>query len=179
MKSKSSHKTGLPRKEKNPKTTKKSLVNPPNKKVLEKPQKDKTVYVGNLRYDKNEAGIRVLFSHYGSVKWVKLVLDPKTGRSKGIAFIEMASHQEAQRAIKGLNGKVVENRTLKASMAIQKKESPLPKDKSKSEDSQSRVKSAEKAVSKTGSKKDKERLAPVKKKKGKGGLESLLNYLKK
>ena len=92
---------------------------------------DSTVYVGNLNYKKDEIGLKKLFSKYGKVQSVKLVMEPGQERSKGIAFIKMRKPESAQQAIKGLNGTVIDGRTLKASLALTNEE---PKDFSKKEE---------------------------------------------
>lgn len=84
----------------------------------------KTVYISNLSYDRNEAGLKILFAKFGSVKKIKIVVDPKTERSKGMAFVEMGTETEAKNAIQGLNGKIVDGRTIKAKYATPLKSSP-------------------------------------------------------
>lgn len=76
-----------------------------------------TVYIGNLDYGRDERDIKELFSRYGKVKSVKIVLDTETEKSKGIAFVQMPEDIEAKSAIKGLNGLRFDNRTLKVSEA--------------------------------------------------------------
>lgn len=73
-----------------------------------------TVYISNLSYDRDRTGLKVLFKRYGTVKIIKIIVDPKTNESKGMAFVEMGSVEEATRAIEGLDGKVIDGRTVKA-----------------------------------------------------------------
>jgi RNA recognition motif-containing protein len=49
---------------------------------------------------------------FGTVQSVKIIEDRDTGRSRGFAFVEMSSDEEAQKAISGLNGKEVDGRAL-------------------------------------------------------------------
>ena len=70
------------------------------------------IYVGNLSYDATEQDLRQQFEAFGAVDTVSIITDRDTGRSKGFAFIEMASKPEAEAAIKGLNGKQLKERTL-------------------------------------------------------------------
>lgn len=77
-----------------------------------------TLYVGNLRYTRDEKGIKFLLSKYGKVKAVKLVIDFRTKKSKGFAFVEMGSTKAGREAIQKLNGTEVDGRTLKVSEAI-------------------------------------------------------------
>ena len=78
---------------------------------------DNKLYVGNLSYSTTEDELRALFSNSGTVTSVTLIKDRSTGRSKGFAFVEMGSQNEAQQAIKDLDGKSVGNRTIKVNIA--------------------------------------------------------------
>lgn len=81
------------------------------------PKSVTTVYIGNLKYDRDERDIKELFSEFGKVKDVAIVLDPETEKSKGIAFVKMFEAKEANTAIKALNGANFDGRTLKVSIA--------------------------------------------------------------
>lgn len=83
-----------------------------------KPKVNTTVYVSNLSYKRDVVGVKKLFSSYGKVKKIKIVFDLETEKSKGMAFVEMATVAEAKTAIENLNGEVIDGRTLKASWAI-------------------------------------------------------------
>lgn len=61
------------------------------------------IYVGNLSYDATEQDVRSAFEQYGQVSSVSIVMDRDTGRSRGFAFVEMQSANEAKQAIEGLN----------------------------------------------------------------------------
>lgn len=76
-----------------------------------------TIYVGNLSYTRNEESIKELFAPYGYVKSVSIVLKPGTNLKSGIAFVKMTNEEKALVAIKNLNGKQVDDRTLKVSIA--------------------------------------------------------------
>jgi cold-inducible RNA-binding protein len=71
------------------------------------------LYVGNLSYDTSEEELRKAFEGFGTVESVTVVTDKYTGKSKGFAFVEMSSREEAQAAISGLNGTQLGDRTLK------------------------------------------------------------------
>lgn len=75
------------------------------------------IYVGNLPYSANEQDIRALFSPFGEVKSVKVIIDRLTGSSKGFAFVEMANAAEALQAISQLNGKEIGGRGLRVNEA--------------------------------------------------------------
>ena len=72
----------------------------------------KKLYVGNLSYDVNKAGLEDLFAEFGEVQSAEVIMDRETGRSKGFGFVEMGSEQEAQAAIAGLSGKQHAGRAL-------------------------------------------------------------------
>lgn len=75
------------------------------------------IYVGNLSYDTTEDGLREKFSEFGSIESVNLITDRDTGRSKGFAFIEMTSNDEAKAAIDALDGTELDGRNIKVSEA--------------------------------------------------------------
>lgn len=63
------------------------------------------LYVGNLPFSTDEQQLRELFAQDGrAVREVKMVTDRETGRPRGFAFVEMASQQDADSAIRALNG---------------------------------------------------------------------------
>ena len=71
------------------------------------------LYVGNLPFSADDAQIRELFSQGGrSVTEVKLVTDRETGRPRGFGFVEMGSAQDADGAIRDLNGRDFGGRPL-------------------------------------------------------------------
>ena len=79
------------------------------------------IYVGNLVYSIDEGGIHKMFSKYGKVGKIEVIKDSKTQKSKGIAFLQMYNQEDAMKAINKLNGSVVEGRTLKVSIALERK----------------------------------------------------------
>lgn len=70
------------------------------------------LYVGNLPYSASEEELRELFSRSGAVDTVSVVRDNATGRARGFAFVEMASDDDAQKAIADLNETQLGGRTL-------------------------------------------------------------------
>lgn len=71
------------------------------------------LYVGNLPFSADENQIRELFSQNGrAVTEVKLVTDRDTGRPRGFGFVEMGSTQDADGAIRDLNGHDFGGRSL-------------------------------------------------------------------
>ena len=75
------------------------------------------IYVGNLSYEMTEEVLREAFKAFGEVEDVRIIKDNYTGRSKGFAFVEMPSKDEAQAAIKELNEKELKGRALKVNEA--------------------------------------------------------------
>jgi cold-inducible RNA-binding protein len=71
----------------------------------------KNIFVGNLHSKTTAESIRSFFEPVGTVHKVKLMLDRKTGLSRGFAFIEMGV-PEADRAIATLNGKVLDGQAV-------------------------------------------------------------------
>ena len=78
----------------------------------------KNLYVGNLDL-KTTDSIRSFFEPTGTVRKVKLMLNRKTGLSRGFAFIEMAE-PEADRAIATLHGKVLDGKAIEIHAGRQK-----------------------------------------------------------
>lgn len=72
----------------------------------------KKLYVGNLPYKTTDSDLRDLFSQVGEIAEVTVITDRETGRSKGFGFVEMATEEGAQEAIKRFNGFQMENRPL-------------------------------------------------------------------
>jgi RNA recognition motif-containing protein len=70
------------------------------------------IFVGSLPFSLGEADLRESFEAYGTVDSVKIINDKFTGRSKGFGFVEMPNDEEAEQAIKELNGAMVSNRAI-------------------------------------------------------------------
>lgn len=75
-------------------------------------QQNQKLYVGNLNFDANEDQVRELFSSYGQVDSVKIVMDRFSGRSRGFAFVMMDSPDSAGKAKEALNGQPFQGKTL-------------------------------------------------------------------
>lgn len=80
------------------------------------------LYVGNLPYSATEDELKSLFGQAGTVTSVAIIKDRETGRSKGFAFVEMSSADEAQKAISMLTGHMLGGRDLRVSIARPKEE---------------------------------------------------------
>jgi len=82
----------------------------------------KNIFVGNLSFNTNEDELRQIFEPYGQVDRVSIMTDRDTGRSRGFGFVEMASNEDGEKAIAGLNGSQVGGRTINVNEARPKTE---------------------------------------------------------
>jgi cold-inducible RNA-binding protein len=82
----------------------------------------KKLYVGNLSYNTHDEDLREAFSKIGEVLSVTLIVDQTTGRSKGFGFVEMASDEDAAKAISTMNGTTLMDRTITVNEARPKTE---------------------------------------------------------
>ena len=83
---------------------------------------DNKLYVGNLSYATTEDDLKDLFSNAGTVTSVAVIKDRETGRSKGFAFVEMSTKEEADKAVSQYNGYTMGDRDLRISIARPKEE---------------------------------------------------------
>jgi len=70
------------------------------------------IYVGGLPFSTSDSTLSALFAKYGTVTSAKVITDKFTGQSRGFGFVEMSTPDEAKKAISGLNGSMLESRTL-------------------------------------------------------------------
>ena len=70
------------------------------------------IFVGNLNYQTDDSGLRAAFEPHGSVTEATVVVDRYSDRSRGFGFVEMPSNEEAEAAIRALNGTELEGRAL-------------------------------------------------------------------
>ena len=82
------------------------------------------LYVGNLAFQTTSQELNELFAQAGTVESASVVEDRMTGRSRGFAFVEMATKEEAATAIEQLNGKEVGGRALKVNEAKPRENRP-------------------------------------------------------
>jgi cold-inducible RNA-binding protein len=85
---------------------------------------EKRLYVGNLSYSTTEDSLEEMFQQAGTVVKCELMLDKFTSRSRGFAFIEMATHEEAQKAVDMLNEQDLDGRNLRVNIARPREERP-------------------------------------------------------
>jgi cold-inducible RNA-binding protein len=70
------------------------------------------LYVGNLAYSTMDHQLKDAFSQYGEVVSATVIIDRMSGQSRGFGFVEFNSPSEAEAAIAGMNGAVVDGRPL-------------------------------------------------------------------
>lgn len=73
--------------------------------------------IRNLDRTTTEAELRAMFEAYGNVQSCTLILDKKTGSSKGFGFVEMPKPGDAKAAMKNLNGKDVAGNKIRVKKA--------------------------------------------------------------
>ena len=78
------------------------------------------LYVSNLAFSLDSDALRKLFTNYGTVTSSQVILDRDTGRSRGFAFVEMSDEEAGKSAIRGLNNKDIDGRTISVSVAKDK-----------------------------------------------------------
>ncbi len=75
------------------------------------------LYVSNLGFHVDDTALKALFATYGEVSSAKVIIDKYTNKSRGFGFVEMPSEEASQKAIRELNGKEVEGRSIAVSVA--------------------------------------------------------------
>jgi RNA recognition motif-containing protein len=75
------------------------------------------IFIGGLAFSTSNERLRELFAQAGGVESAEVVTDRDTGRSRGFGFVEMATAEEADAAVKKFNGQEVDGRTLKVELA--------------------------------------------------------------
>ena len=82
------------------------------------------LYVGNLPFASTAQDLEALFGQVGTVSVVEIIFDKFTGRSRGFAFVTLASAEEAQQAVEKLHGHEIEGRALAVNIARPREERP-------------------------------------------------------
>jgi cold-inducible RNA-binding protein len=82
------------------------------------------LYVGNLPFNTTETDLQDLFAQAGPVNEVVLMQDKFTGKSRGFAFVTMATDADAQNAINQFHGKALEGRPLTVNEARPREDRP-------------------------------------------------------
>lgn len=82
------------------------------------------LFVGNLSFNTTENDLQSAFAAFGAVTETHIVMDRTTNRPRGFAFVTMATPDEAQKAIAGLNGKDFGGRAITVNVARPREERP-------------------------------------------------------
>ena len=77
----------------------------------------KKLYVGNLPYSATEDDLRSLFEEHGATSSVAVIMDRETGRSRGFGFVEFETEASAEAALKALDGRDMDGRSLRVNEA--------------------------------------------------------------
>jgi RNA recognition motif-containing protein len=77
----------------------------------------KKLFVGNLNFKTTDDDLRTLFAQAGTIESATVMMDRATGRSRGFGFVEMSSDEEAEKAVKELNGHELQGRALNVNEA--------------------------------------------------------------
>jgi cold-inducible RNA-binding protein len=82
------------------------------------------LFVGNLSYQTGENELQDYFAQAGAVKSVNLMMDKITGKSRGFAFIEFSTPEEAQKAIEQFHNKDFQGRAITVNVARPREDRP-------------------------------------------------------
>lgn len=78
------------------------------------------LFVGNLSFKTTQQDLQDLFAQYGEVVSVAIPQDRETGRQRGFAFVEMSTQEQAEAAIKALNGRELDGRQIAVNVSTPK-----------------------------------------------------------
>jgi len=79
------------------------------------------IYVGQLPYSMTEDELKEMFSEYGEIASLNLIMDKYSGQSKGFGFIDMPDNSGADKAIKALNKSMLKGREIKVNQAEERR----------------------------------------------------------
>jgi cold-inducible RNA-binding protein len=77
----------------------------------------KKLFVGSLPWAVDDQKLADLFAQFGTVISATVLKDRETGRSRGFGFVEMSTEEEANAAVKGLDGSDIEGRKIVVNIA--------------------------------------------------------------
>jgi RNA recognition motif-containing protein len=80
------------------------------------------LFVGNLSFQTSEVALEDAFKTHGDVTEVNLMVDKMTGRSRGFAFVTMATDEAAEAAIAAMHGQQLDGRALTVNVARPREE---------------------------------------------------------
>ena len=79
------------------------------------------LFVAGLPFDMDKEELQDIFEDFGAVVSTKVITDIETGKSRGFGFVSMPNIEEAEKAIKDINGSSIEGRTLTVKLAEDKR----------------------------------------------------------
>ncbi len=82
----------------------------------------KNLFVGSLPWSVNDEQLAQIFAEAGTVDSARVITERDSGRSKGFGFVEMATDEEAKKAVEMLNGKELEGRAITVNEARPREE---------------------------------------------------------
>jgi len=80
------------------------------------------IYVGNLPYRTEKEELQEVFEEFGEVESVDIIVDRRSGRSRGYGFVSMPNEGEAKLAVEELNGSELDGRNLRVDFSRPKQE---------------------------------------------------------
>jgi RNA recognition motif-containing protein len=80
------------------------------------------LFVGNLSYQTMDRDLQDFFAAAGAVTSVNVMLDKFTGKSRGFAFVEFSTAEEANKAVEMFHGKELQGRALTVNIARPREE---------------------------------------------------------
>lgn len=80
------------------------------------------LFIGNLPWSIDTAGLEEIFAAYGTVTDAFVMTDRESGRSRGFGFVTFETEEEANAAIEAMDGKEVDGREIVVNVAKAKKE---------------------------------------------------------
>ena len=89
------------------------------------------IYVGGIPFKWKDSTLVEIFGEFGGVNSAKIVMDKFTRQNKGFAFVKMPNDEEANTAIKDLNGKEFDDRKIVVNKSVQNNAGSLDKDSKK------------------------------------------------
>jgi RNA recognition motif-containing protein len=85
------------------------------------------LFVGGLSFTTTNESLRGAFARFGAVTAATVMTDRATGRSRGFGFVEMATPEEAERAISSLNNTSLDGRMIRVDKATPRGSAPPPR----------------------------------------------------
>ena len=82
------------------------------------------IFVGNMSFQVTDAELRKAFEAFGQVASANVIMDKFTGKSRGFAFVQMGTQEEANKAVTDFNGKEIDGRALTVNEARPREERP-------------------------------------------------------